>query len=206
MRKLVYAIALGIVVASGAGATTKGLNQIVTPDLEPMGNLSLSYQTQNAAIGNAREVQFELGLTNWAEIAIFRGLAPNTWVGNVEMGVRKGCDLYSAGFSSWTSGSGRHVDPQPFVEYGYYEGRNELMAGAIRAGRHTEAITGYADAINSQWEPMADYQSGPGNAATLGVTYTPSPQLAFDPAFYFLNDKPHKVVGYAVLTWTVRVF
>ena len=60
-----------------AKATTKGLSQIVTPDLQPAGDLSLSFQVQSLHIANPYELQGELGLTKFAEIAAFKGFEPN---------------------------------------------------------------------------------------------------------------------------------
>jgi hypothetical protein len=58
-------------------ATTKGLSQIVTPDLQDEGDLSLSLQIQDKRIANPYELQAELGLTKWAEIAVFQGFKPD---------------------------------------------------------------------------------------------------------------------------------
>ena len=52
-------------------ATTKGLSQIVTPDLQPEGDLSLSFQWQSKQIANPYEFQGQLGLTKWFEVAVF---------------------------------------------------------------------------------------------------------------------------------------
>ena len=54
--------------------TTKGLSQIVTPDLEPQGDFSLSFQIQDKRIANPYQLQAELGLTDWGEVAVFRGV------------------------------------------------------------------------------------------------------------------------------------
>src|SRR5213080_5446812 len=62
---------------SSSFATTKGLSQIVTPDLEPEGDFSLSFQIQDKRIANPYQLQGELGLTNWAEVAVFRGFQPD---------------------------------------------------------------------------------------------------------------------------------
>src|SRR6266481_4509868 len=59
-------------------ATTKGLSQIVTPDLEPEGDFSLSFQLQDKRIANPYQLQGELGLTQWTEVAVFRGFMPAT--------------------------------------------------------------------------------------------------------------------------------
>ncbi|HEU0209588.1 MAG TPA: hypothetical protein VFQ78_11495, partial [Candidatus Udaeobacter sp.] len=63
--------------APSSFATTKGLSQIVTPDLQPEGDLSLSLQIQDKRIANPYELQAELGLTKWAEVAVFRGFQPD---------------------------------------------------------------------------------------------------------------------------------
>src|SRR5438552_17613641 len=61
-------------------ATTKGLSQIVTPDLQAAGDLSLSLQIQDKRIANPYQLQGELGVTNWAEVAVFCGLSPDEWI------------------------------------------------------------------------------------------------------------------------------
>jgi len=67
-------------------ATTKGLSQIVTPDLEPEGDFSLSFQLQDKRIANPYQLQAELGLTEWAELAVFRGFEPDEWIFGTEIG------------------------------------------------------------------------------------------------------------------------
>src|ERR1700745_3722770 len=68
-------------------ATTKGLSQIVTPDLQPAGDLSLSFQWQSHRIANPYELQSELGLTKWAEFAVFKGFDPNEVIFGTEIGL-----------------------------------------------------------------------------------------------------------------------
>ncbi len=68
-------------------ATTKGLSQIVTPDLQPEGDLSLSAQWQSLHIANPYELQAELGLTKFAEIAVFKGFKPNELIFGTEIGI-----------------------------------------------------------------------------------------------------------------------
>ena len=63
--------------APSSFATTKGLSQIVTPDLQGEGDLSLSLQIQGKRIANPYELQAELGLTKWAEVPVFRGFQPD---------------------------------------------------------------------------------------------------------------------------------
>jgi hypothetical protein len=45
---------------SPARGTTKGLGQIVTPDLQGPGDLSLSFQGQSERIANPYELQAEM--------------------------------------------------------------------------------------------------------------------------------------------------
>ena len=61
-----------MVLLSSARATTKGLSQIVTPELQGPGDLSLSFQAQSERIANPYELQAEMGLTNWAECRLSR--------------------------------------------------------------------------------------------------------------------------------------
>ena len=56
--------------ASSVFATTKGLSQIVTPELQAADDLSLSFQWQSLHIGNPYELQAELGLCDFAEAAV----------------------------------------------------------------------------------------------------------------------------------------
>ena len=56
-----------------AHATMKGFSQIVTPDLQGDGDLSLSLQIQDKRIANPFELQAELGLTKWSEERCFAG-------------------------------------------------------------------------------------------------------------------------------------
>ena len=72
---------------TSALATTKGLNQIVTPDVQPQGDLSLSFQWQGQEIANPYEFQAELGITKWFEIAIFQGLKPQETIFGCEVGL-----------------------------------------------------------------------------------------------------------------------
>jgi hypothetical protein len=59
----VLAVAGSLAAAHASFATTKGLNQIVTPDPQEAGDFSLSFQAQSERIGNPYEIQSELGLT-----------------------------------------------------------------------------------------------------------------------------------------------
>ncbi len=165
-------------------ATTKGLSQIVTPDLQPMGDLSLSLQAQSLHIGNPYEAQVELGLTNFAEVAVFRGFKPNEYIFGTEIGLlKKEPFLLSTGFINWSPQSG--VDPQPFVEAGYYTEHHKVIVGAIHAGYKNEALFGYAYDFNETWRIQVDFQSGSENSSTLGFTWNITPELPGEPRHLF---------------------
>src|SRR3954471_18557051 len=80
----ILAVAL---LAPSLHATTKGLSQIVTPELEDEGDMSLSFQVQDKRIANPYEFQAEIGFTKWAEAAVFRGLKPDDWIFGTEFGL-----------------------------------------------------------------------------------------------------------------------
>ena len=135
--------------APSSFATTKGLSQIVTPDLQPTGDLSLSFQIQDKRIANPYQLQAELGLTRWAEVAVFRGFQPDEWIFGTEIGLlTKEPFLLSVGFINWSPHL--DVDPQPFIEAGYYTEHHKIIAGAIHAGYKNEAILGYAYDFNER--------------------------------------------------------
>src|SRR4029077_14888434 len=77
---------LGVFAAPAIG-TTKGLSQIVTPELQNPGDLSLSFQAQSERIANTYAVCAGLGLENWAEFAVFRGFKPDEWIFSTEFGL-----------------------------------------------------------------------------------------------------------------------
>ena len=201
-------------------ATTKGLNQIVTPDVQPFGTLSISAQQQDPNIANRYEVQIELGLTRRFEVAVFQGYSPPEQVANAEYAILQNGPkqpyLLSVGFFNWTT---KGSAPQPYVEGGYYKGNTQLMLGAARVvaqqpdvaglvqnSRQTQAILGLGYRVHPRVLLQLDYQSGTANSATAGLTYSITPQLQFNPAVYVSNASGHKIWGYAVLTWNVDVF
>src|ERR1700726_4584211 len=133
-----------------ARATTKGLSQIITPELQPEGDFSSSLQIQDKRIANPYELQAELGLTKWAEVAVFQGFKPNEEIFATEIGIlTKEPYLLSIGFANWSPRVG--IDPQPYIEAGYYTEHQKFIAGAIHAGSKNEAILGYAYDFNKQW-------------------------------------------------------
>src|SRR2546430_6129196 len=139
-----------LLTSSSSFATTKGLSQIVTPDLQEEGDLSLSLQIQDKRIANPYELQAELGLTKWAEVAVFRGFQPDEWILGTEIGLlTKEPYLLSVGFVNWSPHLG--VDPQPYIEAGYYTEHHKVIVGAIHAGYKNEAILGYAYDFNKTW-------------------------------------------------------
>ena len=185
-------------------ATTKGLNQIVTPDIQPAGVLSVSAQVQDGRIANSQEVQLELGVTKWLEFSFFQGLRPREEIGGTEIGLlQRGPQLLSAGVINWSSRGGGAA---PVLEYGYYGEADHFVVGAIHSGRRTEGIFGYAHQLTPRLQFSADYQSGPGNATTLGFTYNLTPDLQLNPAVYFTNTRPHRALGYVVLTWNLSAW
>ncbi|MFL6589303.1 MAG: hypothetical protein ACJ8M4_03950 [Chthoniobacterales bacterium] len=186
-------------------ATTKGLSQIVTPDLQPEGDLSLSLQAQDARIANPYQFQAELGVTSWAEIAAFQGFKPNEQIFGVEIGIlRTEPVLLSIGFNNWSPRSG--VDPQPYLEVGYYTEHHKFIAGAIHAGSKNEAILGYAYDFNKEWRAQVDFQSGRENSSTIGFTWNITPDFQVNPALYFSNYHPERLKGYIVFTYTFHVW
>jgi len=191
--------------APSSFATTKGLSQIVTPDLQPEGDLSLSLQIQDKRIGNPDQLQAELGLTKWAEVAVFRGFRPDEWILGTEIGLlRKEPFLLSVGFVNWSPHL--DVDPQPYVELGYYTEHNKFIAGAIHADYKNEAILGYAYDFNERWRVQVDFQSGSENSSTIGFTCNVTPDFQFNPAIYFSNDDLRRVFGYIVFTYTFHLW
>jgi hypothetical protein len=186
-------------------ATTKGLSQIVTPDLEPQGDFSLSFQIQDKRIANPYQLQGELGLTDWGEVAVFRGFQPDEWIFGTEIGLlRKEPYLLSIGFINWSPHL--DVDPQPFIEAGYWGEHNKVCAGLIHAGYKNEAILGYAYDFNERWRVQVDWQSGSENSSTIGFTCNVTPDFQFNPALYVNNGPKHDLFGYIVFTYTFHLW
>jgi hypothetical protein len=191
--------------AAPASATTKGLSQIVTPDLQPEGDLSVSLQIQDERIANPYELQAELGLTKWAEVAVFKGFKPDDYILATELGlIQKEPYLLSAGFMNWSPKL--HVDPQPYLEGGYYTEHNKFIIGATHVDFRNEVILGYAYDFNKQWRAQVDFQSGSGNSSTIGFTWNVTPDFQVNPALYVANDEPHDLRGYIVFTYTFHLW
>ncbi len=219
-RNVIACLLAAFSLAVPAFATTKGLNQIVTPDVQPFGILSLSAQQQDPNIANRYEVQAELGITRRFEVAVFQGYSPPEQVASAEYALLQNGPnhpyLLSVGFFNWTT---QGSAPQPYIEGGYYKGNTQLMLGAgrvvtqqadvaglVQNNHQTQAILGLGYRVHPRVLLQLDYQSGTANSATAGLTYNISPQLQFNPAVYVSNAQSHKVWGYAVLTWNINVF
>ena len=207
-------VAVGIVLTTAVvHATTKGLNQIVTADIQPKGQLSISYQMQDPNIGNREELQVELGITDRFELAAFQGFAPSDQILNAELGIVQSPQwLLSTGILGWTT---RGDQPQPFLVGAHIMGPSTLTLGVVSAPipsasggttRTTEALMGYAYKANARTQYQVDYQTGTGNSATAGVTYAITPSLSFNPAVYVSNDPGHKCYGYSVLSYSITAF
>jgi hypothetical protein len=198
-------LALATICPPCVDGTTKGLSQIVTPDLQSAGDFSLSFQAESMKIGNRYQVQGELGVTKWAEVAVFKGFKPNELIFGTEFGlIQKEPYLLSAGFVNWSPHS--HVDPQPYLEAGYWTEHNKIMIGAIHVGYRNEAILGYAYDFNKKWRAQVDFQSGSGNSSTIGFTWNITDDFQVNPALYLTNDKPHDILGYVVFTYTFHLW
>ena len=191
-----------LVGASGVRATTKGLNQIITPDIQPQGDLSVSFQLQHKTLGNPQQIQLEYGITKRLEVAFFQGFTPGQQIGGFEYSLlQKGPYLLSAGFANYTT----HVRAQPFLEGGYYLPKHKFSLGITRVERQTEGIFGYDYQATPRLQLAADFQSGHGNSKTVGFTYSITSRLSINPAVYLTNDNPHHTLGYAVLTYTFPI-
>ncbi len=207
MRRLFVGLiaSAGLLFPATSPATTKGLSQIVTPDLQPAGDLSLSLQAQSFHIANPYEAQAELGLTTFAEVAIFKGFKPNEVIFGAEVGLlTKEPYLLSVGFINWSPQRG--VDPQPFLEAGYYTEHSKLIGGIIHAGSKTEALLGYVYDFHKTWRMQVDFQSGQENSSTLGVTWNITPDFQVNPAVYLPNYHPERILGYIVFTYTFHLW
>lgn len=201
---LVSVVAMQRSTCAADAATTKGLNQIVTPDIQPMGQLSLSLQYQHPIIGNSAEAQEELGLTKSFEIAVFQGVKPGAQYLSTEYGLIQRKEwLLSVGFLNWST---RGDAPQTFVEGGYYKGNVKLMAGAQRSGNRNLAVFGAAYQAAKPLLLQLDYLSGRDNFLTAGFTYNITPNLQFNPAVYIANASHHRLYPYGVLTWNISAF
>ncbi|HVT34111.1 MAG TPA: hypothetical protein VHE37_00900 [Nevskiaceae bacterium] len=203
-KKMICAALVALVWSASSSATTKGLSQIVTPDLQDPGALSVSAQLQSRAIANPYQLQAELGLTRWFEVAMFQGLSPGEEIFGSEIGLyNQGPWLLTAGFINWST---RGVRSQPFLEGGYYTESDKFMGGPIQAHGKTELLLGWAHDFDPRWRFQLDYQSGGDNYVTAGFTCNVTPAFQFNPAVYVSNNDASHAVGYIVFTYTLPVW
>ena len=193
-----------IAVPSSSQATT-GWVQVPTPDLEPEGGLTLSLQLQDEKLGNMYQLQAEVGLTKWAEVAVFRGFDPDGWIFNTEIGLRTEAPwLLSIGFANWSPHN--NIDPQPYIVSGYYGDHHRIVAGVTHVNYRHEALLAYAYDFNDTWQVQVDWQSGSGNASTIGFTWNVTPRFLITPAIFVTNNSPHEVKGFLTLSYTLDVW
>jgi hypothetical protein len=81
-----------------------------------------------------------------------------------------------------------------------------VIAGALHAGYKNEAILGYAYDFNDRWRVQVDWVSGSENSSTIGFTCNVTRDFQFNPAIYFSNDDPSRVMGYIVFTYTFHLW
>lgn len=135
---------------------------------------------------------------------MFQGLKPSEQIFGGEVAlIKREPWLLSAGFVNWSTTGAR---PQPFLEAGYYGEHHKLIAGAAYVDNRTEAILGYAYDFNKTWRAQIDFQSGTGNSLTFGFTWNITKSLQINPAIYVSNDRPHDIMGYVVLTYTLDLW
>lgn len=200
------ALILALLLAGSASvhATIVGLNQIVTPEIQPAGVLGLSVQLEHPAIGNSQQLQGELGLTPRFEVAWFQGLTPGEGLFSTELNLlEQGPHLLTAGAINWSTRGG---SAQPVLEYGYYTDSDHWVVGAIHANAQAELLLGYRRQMTETFALALDFQGGAANSTTVGFTYNFTPQFSIAPALYRTNGRPHHLLGYVVLTYNLTVW
>ena len=204
MRQKIIAAAFLLAGLPCAHATIVGLNQIVSPDLQPEGALAVSVQAQDPAIGNRGEFQLEMGLTPWLEGAYFQGIKPGEGIFSAEASLMaNGPHLISVGAINLST---RGYGPQPVAEYGYYGDKHHFIVGAIYSNHKGEVPLGYHYTFNDRLSLSIDYQTGSENYSTIGFTFLPIPSLQINPAIYIPNTRPRVLRAYIVFTWTTQMW
>jgi hypothetical protein len=190
-------------VCTPAFATIIGLNQIATPDIQPTGVLSVLAQGQNGALGNTEQLQLELGVTPRFEVALFRGFEPGETNLNAELAFVQGQHfLLSAGLL----GVQNRLQPQPFLEAGWNVGKWYPVAGIQVQDSKLLGVLGVAYQVTPRLSLRTDYVSGPDSFATVGLNAYITPALSFNPAVFITNSSPHRLFGYGVLSWNIKVW
>ncbi|MGC8669164.1 MAG: hypothetical protein ACP5VE_13710 [Chthonomonadales bacterium] len=197
------AAVLWLAMGMQASATTKGLNQIVTPDIQPAGLLSLSLQWQERAIGNPLQIQYEIGLVRGLEAAAFQGLQPGETSLAVEGALlQKGSWTLSAGSLGIGIGKG---SAQPFVEGGYALKWGTCICGVLQNRGSVQVLAGVLWQVSPRLAGQLDHQGGAGNFTTIGFTWYATPAFSVNPAVYLSNDGTHSAHAYVVATWNIRL-
>jgi hypothetical protein len=164
----------------------------------------VSGQVQDRALGNPWELQAELGLADWAEVAAFQGFSPDERFAAAEFGILRNQPLLlSAGFLAWSS---KGDSPQPFIEAGWYREHAKFIAGLQRAGAANEALLGFAWDFNPRWRAQFDFQAGHDNASTFGITWTPNERWQLNPAVYRENSAGHALRAYVVASYSLQLW
>lgn len=186
-----------------AWATITGLNQIPTPDVQPVGLLSVGLQDENRAIQSPRQVQLELGLTDSFAIAVYQGASPVKTVLNAQVSLCR-CERFLV--SAGVLGTDRSTTYLPFVEAGYDVGDAQFIAGVLRQDAGHVGFLGVSYEVNSRFSVIADYIGESSSFSSVGVVCQITPTLSFNPAIYISNTTLGRCHGYASLTWDVRVW
>src|SRR5207247_11365265 len=100
----------------------------------------------------------------------------------------------------------RVLDPRHDIDDGYHINKHKVIVGSIPAGYKNEAILGYAYDFNQRWRVQVDWQSGSENSSPIGFTCNVTPDFQFNPAIYFSNDDPRRLMGYIVFTYTFHLW
>jgi hypothetical protein len=177
----------------------------MTPDLQPVGLLSLNYQQEHPALGSPCLMQAEIGVTRYLDVNFTHDFTLRDWSVGVMTGLQSGPHLFAAGVANWGWGPGAGR-PQPFFEYGYSSGPHHAEVGEIWVKGRGETLLGYAYDATPDLQLLADWQSGADNYSTLGVSYAFTPSLSLSPALWHENAAPHRTFPIAILTWSVQVF
>ncbi len=182
--------------------TISGLNQIITPEVQPPGTLSLGWQEQNRGIGTQGQAQIEAGIIQRLGVAYYHSFSPRTDYLGAEIGLLQSDPFHvSAGFGVGSRSAGV---PQAFLIAGHYSGLTIPLAGLQRSGGKTEGIFGWILPLAPTAQIQLDYASGRENAFTVGTAWTMLSHLQVNPALFRLNDPPHRWVGRLVVSWTVQ--
>lgn len=194
-RKLPYILFIALLFQF-AFADTKGLNQVVTPSITPLGILTTSFQLQHQYIGDVSTLQFEFGVFKGTEMTVWQSQQKDTFTlaEETQIYAKKGFQL---------SGGTFYFDNQflPFIVGGYRKGPYFAEIGAQDVQNIKELILGTSYDFNSTTSFLGDFISGPGNSLTFGLNININKRLSCNPALYYGNDN-HKLFPYFVVTYT----